>query len=1182
MRKQNALWKDTLRAIKSTFNRFISIFVIIALGVGFFAGLQAGSPDMKLTGDSYYDEQNLMDIRLVSTLGFSEKDIEAVRSIQGVRGVMPSYFTDVLNDFNGSQTIVRVHSLDISKTGADNAEDEDYINRPVLAEGRFPEKSGECVIDSGVFDGDNGYKIGGSITLRPNSGDLSDTLKTDTYTIVGIVHTPYYISFERGNTSIGNGTVDSFIMVPSEDFVMDAYPELYLTVDGARELSGFSDEYEATVDKVEDAIDAVSDDRETLRYTEILDEAQAALIDARKKVADGEKELTDAEQKLTDARTEIEENEQKLTDEEADFQKKMKDAWKQVNNGKSQLTAGEKEFNKKYQEYLSAKALAEKEIPAARQQLAEKKQELADGEKQLANAKLQLETSAKQLEAVQKLYNAAKNPMVQTGEFLDKLAPYIEKYGDVSFGKLLDLLETIYPEEVAELRKLLEESGLSSSLTVGEAYRKSKEHYGELMAQVEELQTQLDEAKQQLADGQARWEEKNQQVIDGKKQLAEAEALLNEKEQQLKDAQIQLDDAKKELESSGALLNQKTNQLKNAQTQGETQLGDAKKQLEDAKKQLEDSQKEFNEKKADAEKELSDAREQIADGEKELAELEIPTWYIMDRSAIPGHSGYAENTNRIAAIARVFPVFFFVVAALVCLTTMTRMVEEDRVQIGTLKALGYNKLKIVRKYLVYAATAGLGGSICGLIIGFQLLPAIIINAYKIMYAFPVKTLTPFHWNYALLSIGLALLCTVLAAVAVCWKEMMSNPAQLMRPKAPKSGKRILLERIPFIWKHLKFSQKVTARNIFRYKQRFLMTVIGIAGCTALLLTGFGLKNSIAGMVDKQFQDISSYDMQIMLNDGITQANKDEKLGFVLNDDRVTDTLTAAFKSYSAGTEKSKMEANLFVPESTEAMARFINLRDRRSGKPYTLTDEGVIVTEKFASSLGLRAGDDLIIEKDEATPLHVKITAVTENYIQHYIYMTPALYEKTFQTAPEYTTMMVTVADKSTQAQDELSEDLLSHNEILGFAFIDAITENLMDIMKSLNAVIVILIISAGALAFVVLYNLTNININERIREIATIKVLGFYDNEVSAYIYRENILLTLMGILFGLIFGVALENYVITTAEVEMVMFLRTIKPLSFVWAALITVLFSVIVNLVMHYHLKKVKMVESLKSVE
>ncbi len=1182
MKKRKALWKDTLRSIKSTRNRFISIFIIIALGVGFYAGLQAASPDMKLTGDSYFDQQNLMDIRLISTLGFSEEDIEAVRNIEGVQGVMPSYFTDVINEYEGSQSIVRIHSLDIAKANTGDGNDENYLNRPVLVEGRFPEKSGECVIESGAFGGDNGYKVGSTIILRADSGSLLDTLKTDTYTIVGVVNSPYYISFERGNTSIGNGSVDSFIMIPAEDFVMEAYPELYLSVAGARELSSYAGEYQKTVDKVKDAIDAISDDRETLRYTEILDEAEAALIDARKKVADGEKELSDAQQKLNDARSEIEENEQKLNDQEAEFQKKMQDAWKQINSGKAELTAGEKEFNKQYQTYLEAKALADKEIPAAREQLAQKKQELADGEVQLEEAKQQLEESRKQLETLQKLYNTAKKLLVQAGSNMDKLDPYVDKYGDVSLDKLLEIMEKTYPDEVADLRAFLKEYGISTSVTVADAYQKFKDNYSEILAQAEELQVQLDEANKQLAEGQKQWEEKNQQVIDGKKQLGEAETLLNEKEQQLKDAQAKLEEAKKKLKSSSALLNQKTNELKSAQSQGQAQLGDAKKQLADAKEQLEDSEKEFNEKKTDAEKELDDAREQIADGEKELAELEIPTWYIMDRSAIPGYSGYGENTNRIAAIAKVFPVFFFVVAALVCLTTMTRMVEEDRTQIGTLKALGYGKGKIIRKYLVYAAAAGLGGSIFGLLVGFQLFPMVIVNAYKIMYIFPVKTLTPFHWNYALIGMIAALLCTVLAAVAVCWKEMLSNPAQLMRPKAPKSGKRILLERIPFIWKHLKFTQKVTARNIFRYKQRFLMTVIGIAGCTALLLTGFGLKNAIAGMIDKQFKDISSYDMQIMLNDGITQENKEEKLDFILKDSRISNSLTAVSKSYSAGTEKEKMEADLFVPESPEVLAQFISLRDRRSGKPYTLTDDGVIITEKFASSLDLRAGDEMIIEKDEATPVRVKIAAVTENYIQHYIYMTPALYEQTFGTAPEYTTMMITLNDKSQQTEDVLAEELLTHDEILGFAFIDAISENFADIMKSLDAVIVILIISAGALAFVVLYNLTNININERIREIATIKVLGFYDNEVSAYIYRENILLTLMGILFGLIFGVFLENYVITTAEVEMVMFLRTINPMSFVWAALITVLFSFIVNFVMHFHLKKVKMVESLKSVE
>lgn len=1180
--KKTALAKDTLRAIKNTRNRFLSIIIIIALGVGFFAGLKAASPDMKLTADSYFQGQNLMDIRLVSTMGFSEDDLEAIRQVDGVGGVMPAYFTDVFYDGENVQTTVRLHSLDLTKLNA-SADDPDFINRPVLKEGRFPEKSGECVIESEAINSAPGLELGNTITLRADDDNLLDTLETDTFKIVGIVDTPYYISFERGNTSIGNGTVDNFIIIPASDFKMSVYPEIYLTVDGAHELSTYSDEYEQAVSRVIDGIEAISDDRESIRYSEIVDEAEKLLIDARKKVKDGQNELDDAQQKLTDARDEINENELTLDEKELEFNNKMLESWQLINDGKRELTAGEKEYNRRYKEYLDAKAVADVEIPAARKELAEKEKELDDARRQLDEAKEQLDDAVLQLEAAKEAFRIGKQLLSSINANLDVLESLVNQYGNISLDDLLTLLDAVSPQSAQQLRDILNKYNISTSWTLSQAFNEFLSQREEINKRVEEAEAELNASAEQLEAAQAEWDENNQQVIDGQEQLKEAAALLDENEQQLKDAQTALMDAKKKLDSSSALLTQKEKQLKAAEADGKKQLDDARQQLNDAKNELNDAEKEFDKESQKAEAELDDARQQIADGEEELKELEVPTWYILDRSAIPGHSGYGENTNRIAAIAAVFPVFFFIVAALVCLTTMTRMVEEDRTQIGTLKALGYGKGQIIGKYLIYALSAGVIGSVLGLSVGFRLFPGVVIGAYKIMYSFPVKTLTPFHTGYAIVSVIAAIACTMFAAVAVCYKNLMSNPAKLMRPKAPKSGKRILLERITPVWKHMNFAQKVTARNLFRYKKRFMMTVIGIAGCTALLVTGFGLKHAIAGMIDKQFGEVTTYSLQMMLTDGVTPENKGEKLDFIENDSRITDSLLISYKSYTAGSEKSKLEANLFVPESIQAIKSMVNLRDRRSGKPFELTDDGVIVTEKFASTTGLGAGDELIIQKDESSePVRVKITAVTENYLLHYIYMSPALYEKTFGESPEYSSLLVSLADISKEAEDEISEDLLTHDEVLGFMFTDAISSNFADIMKSLDAVIVILLISAGVLAFVVLYTLTNININERIREIATIKVLGFYDKEVSAYIYRENIMLTVIGILVGLIGGVFLENFVITTAEVEMVMFLRSVGVMSFVYSAVITALFSLIVNIVMHFHLKKVKMVESLKTVE
>lgn len=1026
----------------------------------------------------------------------------------------------------------------------------------------------------------SGFTLGGTVKLRADSGEITDTLQTDSFTIVGIVDSPYYISFERGNTSIGSGEIDAFMMIPSDDFIMEAYAEVYIKAEGTQDVSEYSERYEELVTHVKDNLDAISDSQAKARYTQVLTQAQAELIDAKKEVADARKQLDDAEKKIADGEKELAENEDALREKELEFNEQMASAWQKINKGQGELTAGEREYNKQYQAYVDAKA----QLEAGKAELEEKQALLDDAMRQLDEAKKQLDDAQKQLNAAQTAFNIAKLMADEAEKNMAAIEEYINKYAGNTVGEALDKISETNPQLAERIRGVLEEYGVSEDISAAQGFNYFKEHFEELKQQLEQLGQQLEASKQQLEDGTREWEEKKAQADDGQRQADEAKVLLAENEAVLLQAGEELIKAQAQLSESSKLLAQNRKQLESAENSGREQLDDAGKQLSDAKTELSDARAELAEKKLEAEEKLEDARKQIADGEKQLSELSVPTWYIMDRDSIPGHAEYGDNTQRIAAIASVFPVFFFVVAAPVCLTTMTRMVEEDRTQIGVLKALGYGKGKIVSKYLIYAFLAGAGGGAFGLAVGFKLFPSVIVNAYKIMYKLPVETVAVFQLKYAVVGMAAAIACTVLAAVGSCYKELRANPATLMRPKAPKSGKRILLERITFIWKHLKFTQKVTARNIFRYKKRFFMTVFGIGGCTALLLTGFGIKYAVAGMSDKQFGELSDYDIQIILNDGVTPENRAEKLDFIDADERISASLLASSKSCSAGTADSKMDVTLFVPENIKNFSDMIFLRSRKGHEAYSLTDSGAVISEKFASKVGLKVGDNVYIRREDGGKEYtVPVSAITENYINHYVYISPALYAQIFDGEPEYTNLFVQLTPQAIQnGEDEIAEDLLTHDEILGFAFLDAMRSKLADIMKSLDSVIVILIISAGALAFVVLYNLTNININERVREIATIKVLGFFDKEVSAYIYRENVLLTVFGIIFGLMFGGAPENFVITTAEVEMVMFLRDINFMSFVYSALLTVLFSGIVNVVMHFHLKKIKMVESLKSVE
>ena len=606
--------------------------------------------------------------------------------------------------------------------------------------------------------------------------------------------------------------------------------------------------------------------------------------------------------------------------------------------------------------------------------------------------------------------------------------------------------------------------------------------------------------------------------------------------------------------------------------------------IDEAQKELDDAWAEYNDKKAEAEQELADGKEEILDAESEVREIEKGKWVLGDRSDNTSFSSYGDNADKIAAIATVFPVFFFLVAALVALTTMTRMVEEERGQVGTMKALGYTRGQIAAKYILYALAASLAGSAAGMLIGMQLFPRIILSAYNIMYDLP-ELLTPFNWGYGLLATGAAVACTLLATLNACWAELREQPASLMLPKAPKAGKRILLEHIGPVWRRLKFTHKVTARNLFLYKKRFFMTVVGIAGCTALLVTGFGLHDSISGIVEKQFDELAHYQMLVSLQDPSALEGRD--LSAILEDDsQITGYLAMTQEDATVVPEEGNEEDNVYitVPSDTGALNDYFTFRQRTTGEAVPFEEGSVIITEKLAKRQDVGVGDTITVENADGKEAAFTITGVCENYVYHYLYMSADVYREAFGEGPEVNLLYCSLADgvDTPEAEDELSTALLKCRDVAGAQFTHEITASFSQSLGSINYIVVVLIIAAGALAFVVLYNLTNINITERSKELATIKVLGFYDNEVGAYIYRETSILALIGTACGLLFGIALHTFVIRTAEVDMVMFGRSIYPMSFVWSALLTILFSVLVNLVMYRKLKNISMVESMKAPE
>lgn len=1072
---KSALIKDALRDIKRTISRYLSIFFITALGVAFFAGVKATCPDMKLTADNYFDDYNLMDIRLVSTMGFNDDDINEIKKTPDIDMVMPSYSMDAMVNVDKKDLVLKVLSLP------------DGINNVKLVSGRLPENPGECVAEKGKIIS-SGMSIGSKIELTSGcSKNINDSLKINKFTIVGIVETPYYISYERGTSNIGNGKINSFIMIPKESFKIPVYTDVFITVKNAKKELCYDDKYANVISPVKKALENTAVKRSKGRYNEIINDANKKIDNSIKDLNDAEakskSELDSARDKLLKSKSEIAKSTVELKNKESEFNKKIEESGAKLADGYKQLNSGEAEYNSDYNEFQIAKKSAEAEFKKAEEQI-------------------------------------------------ESLSIQIDK------GR-------------AELERL--KSELSSN-------QLSYDEKAELEGKITALESNINSAEARL------------EAL--KSELSSKEKSFNEAENKLKIAGETLRSKRKQLD------NEKLN-LENTKKSIAAQFKNAERKIGSSKMQLLKGENDYDAAKTEADKKISDAKIKIENAKNEIKNIEKPIWYVLDRNSNPGFVDYGNAADRMAAIAEVFPVFFFLIAALVCLTTMTRMVDEERTLIGTFKALGYSKSSIAFKYMLYALSASILGSIIGASIGFKIFPYVIFNAYEIMYTLP-PVITKFNVFYASVSTAFAVIATGFAAWSACSSELAVTPALLMRPKTPASGKRILLESINFIWSKLNFTKKMTARNIFRYKKRFFMTVLGVGGCTALLLAGFGLKDSIVSIVSKQFDELYKYDMIISLKDRGSLKDNANIINILKKDSRIKSYMFIKEESVDAGCGKYEKSASLLVPESADKLKDFITLRVRTTGISVPFNDDGVVITEKLSKMLNAGIGDTIYIKNGDTNKVSIKVSGITENYVSHYIYMPPNLYRSLYKESPMFEEILSKTAKTDENFENELSTDLLKNSNISSIKFTTGISKNFNDIIVSLNYVVLVLIISAGALAFVVLYNLTNINVNERIREIATIKVLGFYDGEVVSYIYRENIILTVIGMALGLFLGIFLHRFIVVTAEVEYVMFGREIKPLSYVYSAVLTIVFSSLVNLIMYFKLKKVDMVESMKSVD
>ena len=1111
--RKNRLTTDAVREIRHTLSRFLSILVLAALAVAFLAGLRATAPDMKYTADRYYDRTGFMDGWVLSTLGLTQEDLDALSAADGVEEVEGAWSVDA----TAVDCIVSVRSLP------------ERLNLLEVKRGRLPEAPNECVTE-GLLLVELGLEVGDTLELtleEENEGDLTRT----SYTIVGVVNCPLYVGTDRGTSSLGSGSVDAFLFVPGENFTYDYYTAAYFTGEGLRELDSYGDEYEDRAEALLDSLELLGSERAEIRYETLigdaqteLDEAQAELDDARaeadQELADGRRELDDARKELDQGWADYREGRDTLDRELDDARRTLADAARKLNDAQAELDDGRVQYQDGLARYREGLAQYEDGLARYQSGLAQHQAGLTEYERN----KAALDGQQAQVNEGLAQYEAALKQAEGTPAYEQVLAQLAEQKAQLDMAQ--------------------------AQLDAG-------------YAQLAPVKNRLDGARAELDGSKAE--------LDGSKaELDSAKAVLDETERQLAQAEREIVGGWRDYRSGQAELSQ-------AREDGERELADALDKLEDGEAEYAGGLKEYEDGKAEADGKIADAQQKLDDARDELDQVEECQWYILGRNTNVGFVSFAQDTERVSNLATIFPVIFFLVAALACLTTMTRMVEEQRTEIGALKAMGFSRLSISKKYIGYAFLASLLGGVIGLGVGATLIPAVVANAFGIMYAMPPLE---FREQNALcvLSVLAAVACTTGAALWACLSTLMAAPANLMRPKAPKAGKRVFLERVRPVWRRLSFTWKVTMRNLFRYQRRFWMTVIGIGGCTALIVTGFGLHESIFAILNKQFDEISLYDATAGLDEDAAPEELAAVTDYLDGSGMVEWWHLTSQTAAEASAGGMAYDVGLYAIDDFEGFTQFMNLRHRKDGGAVTPPGDGVILTEKLSELLEVEVGDTVTIDKDGR--VEVRVDDIVEHYVQHNVYLSAACYERLFGEAPAQNLLLLEYGEGA--ESDQVSAELMAMDAVTSHSYIAAIRDSFTNSMEAIDYAVVIIITAAAALAFVVLYNLTNINITERVRELATLKVLGFFDKEITAYVYRENVFLTLFGIVLGLVMGRLLHAWLVLTVEVDLVMFGRTAPAYAYVLAAVLTAVFSVMVNVAAHFKLKKVDMVESLKTVE
>lgn len=1165
-------------------SRFISIIIIVALGTGFFVGVKSAAPSMEETAEQYFSDNNLMDLRVQSSIGLTGDDLTAIKNIEGVSGAMGAKFVDALVlvngqpeiDLDGTQISTRAYGIDLNMLQAYyyGANDKNFINRPTLLEGTYPTKSNQCLVDESSLSTPDSYQIGSKIKLEADANTDLSSLAVTEFEIVGVIRSPYYISFERGNSLVGSGKIGTFIYIPESAFTSDYYSEIYVTVDGSDAYDPFSDAYIQYLKPVADRIREVGATNIATRTNELKESLPGEIASAKQAYQTSYATL---QTRLQEAEEQIALYQKYVDDPEGSYNEAVKQAAEalglaaeEFNGNSSAYYDAIETYNQNLEAYKAAKAAQ-----------SEKYKQLTEAQRQYSAAESALTAAENAFNGATQLVSTTQNIIDTTSTVLSSLEAYQNGQMDNSqIAQVLATLESINPDLYHSIASLSAVSMATEAIALVTPY--------------------LDQQKTQLAAYQEQLEASKQELTVTKEKFSAAATVLSAAKTAYEAADEQLNAYLEtlrgyydELEGSKTDLSMAQFELMLNESSVSNDLNLLKATIANAQTYLDKAKKEYTETKESAEAALADAQKKIDAAEKLLAKLDTAKWNLYDRTDTPGYTSYDGAVHNIKVLSNIFPVIFFLVAALVCLTTMSRMVEEERTQMGTMKAIGYSSTAIATKYILYALFASVIGAALGIVIGVYALPYAVFKAYSIMFTMPSLSLS-FPVVYILLGMAISLLTTLLAAGIACARELRVHPASLMRPKAPKPGKRVLLEKIPFIWKHISFTGKVTVRNLFRRKVRFLMTVIGIGGCTALVLASIGLYSSVHDIMPKQYGDdgIAAYDVQIVFADN--QTDDSAMMELLHDDSRITDLMLSSVQSVTGGSDRidKTQDVYLFVPKDCAKLSSLIHLQNRSTGETLTLDDSGAIITESFAKDTDTQIGDSVWIINGDGEQFSIPVAGITENYAFNYIYLSENLYQYIFQEPVTYNYAIGTVdpsilTDERTKnvtatKKSQFTTDLMAYDSINAVAFTSDTVDTLNEVINVLSMIIAIFIVAAGLLAFIVLYNLSNINISERQRELATIKVLGFHDKEVSAYIYRENVVLTIIGILLGLLLGVFVHKLLIIYCAVDTVMYVQTLRWYSFVIAAAMTTVFAVLVNFLMHKKMQKIDMVESLKAIE